>query len=604
MRTTRIFSLIVRHTIVAAFLGTAVACSTPQSEIFESFDLEDGTSLSTDARQRLILNTSPEATPRPGLVQPKQIVCAEPSPDVAATVANSFGVGWSILDSGSGSISASEAEGLIQLAERTVTIQLLRDQMYRACEAYANGAITGTTYSLITSKNNKTMVSLLLGETAGGAVGRKLGALGASADAQVRSSMQGLAENSLEARQAAADLQQAETELSEAEGLPDSDSTKAGKVELAEAKRDEAAQALQHSTLAVSNSTAEVGTVIAGGNIDLNESAELAAVLREMQEQFLRSDFLEDFVSTCLVELGLNSEQKSFFDPVNVVFRTKHLEYEGRNRSAQRRENDAARRALETAIIRLNDSYLSRLCKDELPTLLQTRQLQNKRTAIGEYEIKMAVERRAALTGLTEALKECAAISDDVEARASCRDAALSLVTSRPLDEDTTSGPNTHSISPLNSLDEIPDLSQLWRSFLSLTQLHEWAHQLHESVGSATTATAPHLSQQEKEHLAALKLSFLRKYDRTSAEITAELSSESFAEIDEGITTLKHEYRLTGTIAADEVSRVRRQAQMINDDHERLSKDMRSVIREGTLYLGAREYFVRLAQQSAQVAEN
>ena len=126
------------------------------------------------------------------------------------------------------------------------------------------------------------MVSLLLGETAGGAVGRKLGALGATADAQVRSSIQGLAENSLEARQAAGDLQQAETELSEAEALPDSDSTKAGKVELAESKRDEAAQALQHSALAVSNSTAEVDTVIAGGDIDLNESAELAGVLREM----------------------------------------------------------------------------------------------------------------------------------------------------------------------------------------------------------------------------------------------------------------------------------------------------------------------------------
>ena len=86
----------------------------------------------------------------PGLVNPKRVVCAEPSPDVALAIAQSFGFGISIFAGGSGqgagSGSGATAEGIAQLGERTQSIQLLRDQMYRACEAYANGAITGTTY--------------------------------------------------------------------------------------------------------------------------------------------------------------------------------------------------------------------------------------------------------------------------------------------------------------------------------------------------------------------------------------------------------------------------------------------------------------------------
>ena len=69
---------------------------------------------------------------------------------------------------------ASLNEGITQL-ERLAVIQLLRDKMYRACEAYANGAIDRASYVLMLARIDKTMITLLSQEMVAGAFkGRKL----------------------------------------------------------------------------------------------------------------------------------------------------------------------------------------------------------------------------------------------------------------------------------------------------------------------------------------------------------------------------------------------------------------------------------------------
>src|SRR5439155_26809281 len=127
-----------------------------------------------------------------GIVEPKRILCTEPSPDVATTLANSLGVGLSVFGYGSGSISTQQVEGLVQLGERTAAIQLLRDKMYQTCLAYANGAVSGTTYSLIMSRLDDAIVTLSLGDGAAGAFGRKLAGIGGEAAAKAEAALIGL----------------------------------------------------------------------------------------------------------------------------------------------------------------------------------------------------------------------------------------------------------------------------------------------------------------------------------------------------------------------------------------------------------------------------
>ena len=130
---------------------------------------------------------------------PNRIICAEPSPDVAQAISAAFtaaaqvdikqatapatgaAAGANQQASGSGSLGSSYASSIAQLGERLATVQLLRDKMYRACEAYQNGAISDTSYTLMLARFDKTMASMLASEVAAGAFGRNLAALGGSA---------------------------------------------------------------------------------------------------------------------------------------------------------------------------------------------------------------------------------------------------------------------------------------------------------------------------------------------------------------------------------------------------------------------------------------
>ena len=126
--------------------------------------------------------------------EPREYLCAEPSPDVAKVVQAAItasGSGAATVTPPAGGtkvdaqvaaqLAASRSEGLAQLTRRIATIQLLRDGLYRACEAYANGAINREIYSAIVSRYDRMMVTMLLAEMAAGNFGTVVTLTGQSA---------------------------------------------------------------------------------------------------------------------------------------------------------------------------------------------------------------------------------------------------------------------------------------------------------------------------------------------------------------------------------------------------------------------------------------
>ncbi|MFN0190735.1 MAG: hypothetical protein ACKVP5_01985 [Aestuariivirga sp.] len=154
-----------------------------ESSIYRTDYLDGGKSVVTDAKQRIVTNTKGNVSW--GKNRPKRIVCAEPSPDVAEALSKAISASFAGAAQGRGNVnaevSASMSTAVVQLGERLATVQLLRDGLYRACEAYSNGAISDATYSLIVSRVDQTMVALLGMEMAAGAFGRDLAAIGGSA---------------------------------------------------------------------------------------------------------------------------------------------------------------------------------------------------------------------------------------------------------------------------------------------------------------------------------------------------------------------------------------------------------------------------------------
>ncbi|MFT4435094.1 hypothetical protein ACMX25_17110 [Caballeronia sp. 15715] len=136
--------------------------------------------LATKADSRLVYARRISTDAATGKLQPNEVICAEPSPDVANAFSTAFGTTAeaeakalpALSAAGdvnaSLSLSRSRSEAIAQLGKRLGTIQLLRNGLFSACEAYANGAISPISYAFLLSRFGDVMVTLLAIELVSG----------------------------------------------------------------------------------------------------------------------------------------------------------------------------------------------------------------------------------------------------------------------------------------------------------------------------------------------------------------------------------------------------------------------------------------------------
>ena len=156
-------SLAISSTIgLSLLLG---GCTENDQSIYRTVDLSQGSTLLTDAKTRTVLNMAPGGGSSPGYVIPSRVICAEP---VAQAVSKSFSAELSAAvageGSGQGQVSAAQAASVAELGKRLAAVQALRDGLYRACEAYANGAITDASYAAILGGYRTTLETTLFGD--------------------------------------------------------------------------------------------------------------------------------------------------------------------------------------------------------------------------------------------------------------------------------------------------------------------------------------------------------------------------------------------------------------------------------------------------------
>jgi len=147
--------------------------------VLHSTNLGKDKAIATDASVRTIIGY--ESSPVTGYNHPNHILCPEPSPDVAVSVSKAIeAVAKGSFQEGDKTVSG-EASGkfqliknVVQLGNRLGTIQLLRDEMSDLCRAYANGAISKSTYAVRLSRLDKKMVALMATELATNAIGNSV----------------------------------------------------------------------------------------------------------------------------------------------------------------------------------------------------------------------------------------------------------------------------------------------------------------------------------------------------------------------------------------------------------------------------------------------
>jgi hypothetical protein len=101
-----------------------------------------------------------------------QVLCTEPVPDVATALATSATLsaqGGNGAATGGLNLSGASSEAIAELAGRSTALLGLRDGLFRACEAYANGIIGQDAYALVLSRYSQLMTTLFLGQDITGA---------------------------------------------------------------------------------------------------------------------------------------------------------------------------------------------------------------------------------------------------------------------------------------------------------------------------------------------------------------------------------------------------------------------------------------------------
>jgi hypothetical protein len=180
----------MRRLLVMLAAGLLCSCSTLTPEVkhyYAEDNLWDTPSAFTTADARII-------TQRQHPLLNNQVVCTEPNPDVAKALSTALTVsasGGNGAANGSLSGSSASGEALAELAGRSTALLGLRDGLYRACEAYANGIIGQDAYALVISRYGQLMTTLFLGQDIASAAGAE-GKAGATAAAlQALGSQQG-----------------------------------------------------------------------------------------------------------------------------------------------------------------------------------------------------------------------------------------------------------------------------------------------------------------------------------------------------------------------------------------------------------------------------
>ena len=301
-------------------------CESPalRHSIFRTTSFDSGTAVITGAKQRVVTNLP--ANVKGGQNEPTRIVCAEPSPDVAQALSTAMTAAASVQVKGQGggslSFGKSAAESVAQLGERLGTIQLLRDGLYRACEAYANGAISDITYAVLLSRYDDTMVSMLTAELAAGAFGRSLATLGgqASTEASTKGSMDALVEKEeqnvdqkeKELAVAKSKQEDAEADRDKAkEEDPDGDnSEKENAAADAQKNTETAKDALKIATEALTKTNA-AATAVAAGAITRLQNPAVAETLAKMQRKYIENINADALIVACITAMSKDTYKGS-----------------------------------------------------------------------------------------------------------------------------------------------------------------------------------------------------------------------------------------------------------------------------------------------------
>ena len=150
----------VAKVIVASMLVFATGCANINT-IGRTTPLpkanDRGVAIHLDAQQRLVLYSG-------------QRYCAESSPDALQAYASALGLAGTQPSQGATSLAAGQQSHAASIGLRTQSITIMRDALYRMCEAYNNGILGDVMVATLLGRSQDLTAVILAVEQLTGAV--------------------------------------------------------------------------------------------------------------------------------------------------------------------------------------------------------------------------------------------------------------------------------------------------------------------------------------------------------------------------------------------------------------------------------------------------
>ncbi|EGQ8022024.1 hypothetical protein RAL01_000614 [Vibrio vulnificus] len=284
--------MIFRYVVGLTMLISLSGCGNLNS-IHRNFDVSDGNGALIDIKQRAILVSKTSDSSQP-------IVCAEPSPDALSAYAAELGV--QIPQKVGVATSSQEASAYTGL--RTQSIQLLRDGMYRLCEAYMGGAIDSGMYGILIRRYQKNMVALLAVEQLTQTIQSPPLALTTQSSASVAQDIELLNKQLEQNKEKVNTLTEQKTKLIESIGNNDANDAQKLELDTLNKQIKDLSEANTMYEKAIVNSQG----IITGGSsnvyvhtISNSNNANLAAVHKSVTEIVTKIIDSDDFETMCLM---------------------------------------------------------------------------------------------------------------------------------------------------------------------------------------------------------------------------------------------------------------------------------------------------------------
>lgn len=137
------------------------------NSVYRSHKFEDGNSAFIDIKQRAII-TGGVTRNADGTLN-SVVTCAEPSPDALSAYAGELAAKGDVAGKGGAEFAGAYQEAASFVGMRSQSIQILRDQLYRLCEARMNNVISAPQYQMLLVRNQKYTLLLMAIEQLTGA---------------------------------------------------------------------------------------------------------------------------------------------------------------------------------------------------------------------------------------------------------------------------------------------------------------------------------------------------------------------------------------------------------------------------------------------------